>query len=41
MAHELNVELEFVFQKDNTEQTLNDNISNHGDDKVKRRKLGS
>ena len=41
MAHELNVELEFVVQKDNTEQKLNNNVVNPGDDKVKRRKFGS
>ena len=41
MAHELNVELEFVVQKDNTEQKLNNNVVYPGDDKVKRRKFGS
>ena len=41
MTHELNVELEFVVQKDNTEQKLNNNVGNPGDEKVKRRKFGS
>ena len=39
MTHELNVELEFVVQKDNTEQKLNNNVGNPGDEKVKRRNL--
>ena len=41
MTHELNVKLEFVVQKDNTEHRLNNNVVNPGDDKVKRRNFGS